>query len=113
MHHLINTLSGSSIYICLRPCCCCSRFLSGQVPRLHAVLVKKLDARCMTLPMQLSQAKLAAQSARQQALHLLRLAVGGDALAAEYLLLQLLARCWSYLLPNTHTCCIQGLGNCH
>lgn len=72
------------------PCC------SPQVPRLHAVLVKKLDARSMALPMQPSQAREAAQGARQQALHLLRLGVGGDALAAEYLLLQLLARYQPY-----------------
>ena len=64
-----------------------------QVPRLHAILIKKLDARSMTGLMQPSQAQSAAQQARQQALHLLRMAVGGDALVAEYLLLQLLARC--------------------
>ena len=98
--YLINTLWSSCTAPHLPPSTLSNPW-PGQVPRLHAILVKKLDARCMALPMQPSQAKLAAQYARQQALHLLRLAVGGDALAAEYLLLQLLARCGVCLVSTT------------
>ena len=81
----------------VKQCCIGFRSAEGclslmQVPRLHAILLKKLDPCSFVGPLSLVSAGSSAQQSRQQVLHLLCLAVGGDALAAEYLLLQLLAR---------------------
>jgi hypothetical protein len=66
---------------CWRPCCC-------QVFRVHALHVRKEPAALLPL-LQTPEAALTPllPSLRGQALQLLTTALGGDALAAEYLLL--------------------------
>lgn len=61
--------------------------------RLHGVLIRKLSPCSFVQPLDLGIDRSQVQQLRQQALQPLLLALGGDALAAEYLLLQLLARC--------------------
>ena len=66
-----------------------------QVPRLHAILTRKLTACDRAGPLVVkgpSELQAKGQQMRQQALQLLSHALGKDALAAEYLLLQLLSR---------------------
>ena len=65
-----------------------------QVPRVHAILATKQQS---TLPAAAAAAATALQPAqvpelRAAAIQILASALGGDALAAEYLLLQLLSR---------------------
>lgn len=65
-----------------------------QVPRVHALLARKLTAQDRAGALVVkgpSELHMQAVELRQQALHLLSYALG-DGLAAEYVLLQLLSR---------------------
>lgn len=72
----------------------------SQLPRLHCIFFDKLDSPCPDFPVPDSQdivqradaLKSTAGEARNAVFELLRVTLGGDALAAEFLLLQLLSR---------------------
>lgn len=64
-----------------RSACCC------QVMRLHALVVRPAPAHPLAVPRSPAGGHLAAQLLRERALALLAAPLGGDQLAAEYLLL--------------------------
>ena len=72
--------------------------------RLHGVLIRKLSPCSFVQPLDLGADGTRVQQLRQQALRPLLLALGGDALAAEYLLLQLLARCAGLVMGMADAC---------
>ena len=72
-----------------------------QVPRIHAVLLRQMGPQSFVSPLDLGTAPI--PELRQRALNLLQSALCGDRLCAEYLLLQLLARC---------ACATGGLTDC-
>ncbi|KAK9801980.1 hypothetical protein WJX73_005870 [Symbiochloris irregularis] len=68
---------------------------TSKVPRLHALLVRKVSSADRAGPLLIksdSELQCRALELRPQALKLLSHALGGDQLSAEYLLLQLLSR---------------------
>lgn len=62
-----------------------------QVPRLHVITVRKLSPVPGHAAPAVSELRAQAPALRQQVLRVLTAALGGDALAAEYTLLQLLS----------------------
>lgn len=64
----------------------------AQVPRLHAILVRKQVSAVPVLSPDLATVAAQLPALRATALKLLAEAAGGDRLVAEYLLLQLVSR---------------------
>ena len=65
----------------------------SQAPRLHAILVRRQTSPLPVLSPDAAAVAAALPALRLTALELLGTALGGDMLAAEYLLLQLVSRC--------------------
>ena len=65
----------------------------AQVPRLHAILVRRQTSAVPILSPDLATVAALLPALRLTALELLAEAAGGDHLVAEYLLLQLVSRC--------------------
>ncbi len=72
-----------------------------QAPRLHAILARKQTSPLPVLSPDVAAVAAALPALRLTALELLGTALGGDMLAAEYLLLQLVSRCaWDICKVN-------------
>ncbi len=65
----------------------------SQAPRLHAILARRQTSPLPVLSPDAAAVAAALPALRLTALELLGTALGGDLLAAEYLLLQLVSRC--------------------
>ncbi len=65
----------------------------SQAPRLHAILARRQTSPLPVLSPDAAAVAAALPALRLTALELLGTALGGDMLAAEYLLLQLMSRC--------------------